>query len=316
MPAAARVYLSPRRGLPCYHGAVPELPEVETIVRQLRPQVRGRTVTAVSVRGRDLIVRSPPRAFCAAMAGRRIEDVRRRGKYFVLDLDDGRLLVGHLRMTGRLYVGGAPHPRTTRACFDLDDGRCLVFTDVRKFGRLQLVARLQDALPPLGPEPLSDAMDGEWMADALASRRRLLKPLLLDQSFLAGLGNIYVDESLHRAGLHPLTSSHRVRREQARSLALAIRHVLAAAIAAEGSSFDAFYRTPEGRPGGYQDEFAVYGRQGEPCGRCGAAIRRIVVGQRGTHFCPRCQPAPRPRSRARSRAGRSRRRARARGRRA
>jgi len=284
---------------------MPELPEVETIVRQLRPQLRGRTVTAARVHGADLLLRSTPKAFCAAVAGRRIEELRRRGKYFVLDLDDGRVLVGHLRMTGRLYVDGAPDPRYTRACFDLDDGRRLLFTDVRKFGRLQLAARLDDALPPMGPEPLSDEVDGAWMATALASRRRLLKPLLLDQSFLAGLGNIYVDESLHRARLHPLRSSHRVPRERAFALTAAIREVLGAAIAAEGSSFDAFYRTPEGRPGGFQDEFAVYGREGEPCRQCGAAIRRIVVGQRGTHFCPRCQPAPRRRSSRTRRAGES-----------
>ncbi len=283
---------------------MPELPEVETIVRQLRPLIRGRTVTAVVVHGRDLLLRSTPRAFCAALAGRRITDMRRRGKYFVLELDDGRLVVGHLRMTGRLFVDGAAEHRYARACFDLDDGRRLVFTDVRKFGRLQLAACLDDALPPMGPEPLSDQMDGEWMAAALAGRRRRLKPLLLDQSFLAGLGNIYVDESLHRAGLHPLRSSHRVPRDKAFALAGAIRDVLGAAIAAEGSSFDAFYRTPEGRPGGFQDEFAVYGREGEPCPRCRAPIRRIVVGQRGTHFCPRCQPAPRLRAGEAQAAGR------------
>jgi len=122
--------------------------------------------------------------------------------------------------------------------------------------------------------------------------RRLLKPLLLDQSFVAGLGNIYVDEALHTAGLHPLSASHRVSRSGAASLAAAIKRVLRRAIAAEGSSFDAFYRTPEGRPGRYQDGFLVYGRDGLPCRRCGATIVRLVVGQRGTHVCPRCQPLP------------------------
>lgn len=272
---------------------MPELPEVETVVRQVRPQVVGRTILAARVFGRDVLARGTPRAFCAALAGRRITAVRRRAKYFVLDLDDGRMLVGHLRMTGRLYVASEPDPLRTRARFDLDDGRLLLFTDVRKFGRLQLARTLEEALPPLGPEPLDGVLDGKWMAEALAARRRMLKPLLLDQSFVAGLGNIYVDESLHRAGLHPLRASDAVPRERAHALAAAIRSVLSAAIAAEGSSFDTFYRTPEGRPGAFQDEFAVYGREGQPCRACGSRIRRIVVGQRGTHFCPRCQPPPR-----------------------
>ena len=272
---------------------MPELPEVETVVRQVRPLVVGRTILAARLFGRDVLARGTPRAFCTALAGRRITGVRRRAKYFVLDLDDGRMLVGHLRMTGRLYVASEPDPLRTRARFDLDDGRLLLFTDVRKFGRLQLARTLEEALPPLGPEPLDGVLDGKWMAEALAAKRRMLKPLLLDQSFVAGLGNIYVDESLHRAGLHPLRASDAVPRVRAHALAAAIRSVLSAAIAAEGSSFDAFYRTPEGRPGAFQDEFAVYGREGQPCRACGSKIRRIVVGQRGTHFCPRCQPPPR-----------------------
>jgi formamidopyrimidine-DNA glycosylase len=182
-----------------------------------------------------------------------------------------------------------------RARFELDDGSRLVFADVRKFGRLALVRELDEVLPAIGPEPLGDDVDGDWMAAALSARRRLLKPLLLDQSFLAGLGNIYVDEALHTAGLHPLRVSDRVSRAGAATLAQAIKRVLRRAIAAEGSSFDDFYRTPEGRPGRYQDGFLVYGRDGLPCRRCGATIVRLVVGQRGTHVCPRCQPRPRPR---------------------
>ena len=289
---------------------MPELPEVETIVRQLRPQLVGRTVTAVRLGWRGVVQHPSPARFCAELAGRRIVGARRRAKYFVFDLDDGRALVGHLRMTGRLSVepaaasGGAamreaaadgPRPEWVRARFELDDGSRLLFADVRKFGRLALVRDLDEVLPAIGPEPLGDDVDGDWMAAALGARRRLLKPLLLDQSFLAGLGNIYVDEALHTAGLHPLRASHRVSREGAASLARAIKRVLRRAIAAEGSSFDDFYRTPEGRPGRYQDGFLVYGRDGQPCRRCGATIVRLVVGQRGTHVCPRCQPRPRSR---------------------
>jgi len=285
---------------------MPELPEVETIVRQLRPQLVGRTITAVRLGWSGVVQRPSPARFRAELAGRRIVAARRRAKYFVFDLDDGRALVGHLRMTGRLAVepaaapAAALRPEWVRARFDLDDGRCLVFADVRKFGRLALVRSLDEVLPEIGPEPLSAAMDGRWMAAALSARRRLLKPLLLDQSFVAGLGNIYVDEALHLSGLHPLRASHRISRARAESLAQSIKSVLQRAIAAEGSSFDAFYRTPEGQPGRYQDGFLVYGRDGQPCRTCGATIVRLVVGQRGTHVCPRCQPRPRaaPRERA------------------
>jgi formamidopyrimidine-DNA glycosylase len=160
---------------------------------------------------------------------------------------------------------------------------------VRKFGRLVWRAAAESELAELGPEPLAPEFTAAWLAGALAERKRRLKPLLLDQSFLAGLGNIYVDESLFRARLHPLKSSARVTLAEARALHGAIRRVLRGAIRRQGSSFDGFYRTPEGRPGSYQDEFRVYGRAGEPCRVCRTPIVRLVVGQRGTHLCPRCQ---------------------------
>lgn len=278
---------------------MPELPEVETMVRQLRPQLVGRTVTEAHVYWARTVARPSPRRFRAGLAGRRIESLWRRGKYFLFDLDDGRTLVGHLRMSGRLFLDEpADRDRArkhVRASFDLDDGRRLVFVDVRKFGRLALVRRPEEILPALGPEPLSAEVDGAWMVRALRSRRRMLKPLLLDQSFLAGLGNIYVDESLHLARLHPLRLSDRVPRAKAEALVESIRAVLREAIEAEGSSFDTFYRTPEGKPGRFQESFSVYGRQGLPCRSCGTTIRRLVVSQRGTHVCPRCQPTPRRR---------------------
>jgi formamidopyrimidine-DNA glycosylase len=276
---------------------MPELPEVETIVRQLRPALTGRTLLGAEVRWARTVARPAARRLGSELAGRRITAVRRRGKFWILDLDDGRALVGHLRMTGRLHVGPAPDESHARVIFALDRGERLVFSDVRKFGRLALVERLEQATGALGPEPLD--VQGDWLHAALRSRRRRLKPLLLDQAFLAGLGNIYVDESLHRARLHPLRSSASVTAAQAAALAAAIRETLARAIDADGSSFDTFYRTPEGRPGAFQDQFAVYGRGGEACRACGARIRRLVVGQRGTHVCPRCQPAPRGEARRR-----------------
>ncbi len=277
---------------------MPELPEVETIVRQLRPELEGRTVESARVTWARTVARPSAKAFCREVAGLRIERVWRRAKYFVFDFDDGRHLVGHLRMSGRLYVGALEDRAHLRASFALDDGRHLAFVDVRKFGRLALVDDVEAFLPDIGPEPLGPALTPRWLAEQLRARRRLLKPLLLDQSFLAGLGNIYVDEALHRAGLHPLRRSDRVPRPRAEALAAAIREVLAEAVDAKGSSFDTFYRTPEGQPGAYQDDFRVYGRTGKPCRACGTPITRLVVAQRGTHVCRRCQPAPRPRRKA------------------
>ncbi|MDA1266259.1 MAG: DNA-formamidopyrimidine glycosylase, partial [Planctomycetota bacterium] len=174
----------------------------------------------------------------------------------------------------------------------------LHFIDVRKFGRLRWwedPLGSDSPLVELGPEPLEDAFTQRWFARALAGRRRVLKPLLLDQAFLVGLGNIYVDESLHQARLHPQQASDTVDGRGVGRLYRAIRTTLAEAIEREGSSFDGFYRTPEGQPGSYQHQFQVYGRGGQPCRRCKHPIERIVVAQRGTHLCPRCQQAPAPR---------------------
>jgi formamidopyrimidine-DNA glycosylase len=221
--------------------------------------------------------------------------VWRRGKFLVVDLEHaGRAkgaLVGHLRMTGRVHVeskgwDAGPYLKVRLA---LDDGTCFYFIDVRKFARLWYSPEPGEMLGSLGPEPLSESFTGEWLYAALRERGRMLKPLLLDQTFVAGLGNIYVDESLFRAGIHPLARSDRVKRERAERLCGEIRATLGEAIEREGSSFDVFYRTPEGNPGSYQEEFKVYGRKGKPCVRCGTAIVRIVVAQRGTHVCRTCQ---------------------------
>jgi len=274
---------------------MPELPEVETVVRLVRPRVLGRTVTGVEVAWAGTLGGQLRGEFERSVVGARIASAWRRAKYVVFDLERaGEIagwLVGHLRMTGRLVVeraGEEPDP-WRKVSLLLDDGAVLRFNDVRKFGRLSFTADLERALGRLGPEPLSEEFTAEWLEAALHARRRLLKPLLLDQSFLAGLGNIYVDESLHRAGLHPLARSDRLRRAEVGRLHAEIRAVLSEAIEREGSSFDSFYRTPEGQPGSYQDQFLVYGRGGEPCRTCGTPIARLVVGQRGTHVCPRCQ---------------------------
>jgi formamidopyrimidine-DNA glycosylase len=272
---------------------VPELPEVETVARLLRPKLVGRTITG----GRVLWERTvgDSRAFLSGLRGATVREVGRRGKFVVARLDPEGWLVGHLRMTGRMHVERASWDPGSfaKVRLDLDDGSAFHFLDVRKFGRLWYVRELGALLGELGPEPLAPDFTVERFHAGLRARKRALKPLLLDQTFLAGLGNIYADESLFRARLHPLARSDRVTLEQAERLHREIRATLAEAIAREGSSFDAFYRTPEGNPGSYQDQFKVYGRTGEPCRVCGTEIRRLVVAQRGTHLCPRCQPAPR-----------------------
>ena len=274
---------------------MPELPEVETIARLIRPRLEGRRIDGCEVRWTRTLGGLSRPAFEHAVVGARLARIWRRGKFLVADLERaGRprgALVGHLRMTGRVHVepkgwDAGPYLKVRLA---LDDGAAFFFIDVRKFARLWYAEEPEDLLGELGPEPLSKPFTAEWLHGALRSRGRMLKPLLMDQTFVAGLGNIYADESLFRAGIHPLARSDRISRERAGRLRDEIRATLGEAIEREGSSFDVFYRTPEGNPGSYQDEFKVYGRKGRPCVRCGGPIRRIVVAQRGTHFCPRCQ---------------------------
>ncbi len=277
---------------------MPELPEVETVVRLIRPRLTGRRITQVRVLWERTLGGLTEAELERRVRGRRIARVWRRAKQIVLDLEyrgrpAGHLLI-HLRMTGRLHVHDpsveqGPYLRVSLA---LDRG-VLHFIDVRKFGRMLFREDPSDILDALGPEPLDDEFTAEGFHRALRARRRLLKPLLLDQTFLAGLGNIYVDEALHRAGLHPMRRSDRLPKQAAQRLHAEIRATLLEAIEREGSSFDTFYRTPEGQPGSYQDQFRVYGRDGEPCLTCGRTIRKLVVAQRGTHICTRCQPAPR-----------------------
>ena len=281
---------------------MPELPEVETTAALIRPDVVGRTIDGVTASWEKTLGGPSPLDFEESVRGARIVEVTRRAKWVVMHLRRGGEPAGsilcHLRMSGRLVVDAlAEAPPFERVAVRLVDtsGRAttLRFLDVRKFGRFRFVTDADEALADLGPEPLGDAFSEDWFWSELRGRARALKPLLLDQTFLAGLGNIYVDESLFRAGLHPLRRANRVPRPKARALHGAIRATLAEAIQREGSSFDTFYRTPEGRPGSYQDLFSVYGRAGLPCPQCSRPIKKLVVGQRGTHICTRCQPAPR-----------------------
>ena len=282
---------------------MPELPEVETTAALVRPHVVGRRILGSEVSWERTLGGDSPEAFEEAVRGSVVAAVERRAKWILIELERRGRAAGtilcHLRMTGRLVVDGdAEAPAYERVALRLEGpGRersRLRFLDVRKFGRFRFEADPAAFLSDLGPEPLGPDFTAAWFRAALRRRDRALKPLLLDQTFLAGLGNIYVDESLFRAGLHPLRPASRVPRDRADALHAAIREVLAAAVEREGSSFDAFYRTPEGQPGSYQHLFRVYGRDGQPCLDCGRTIQKLVVGQRGTHICTRCQPSPRP----------------------
>ncbi len=263
---------------------MPELPEVETVVRQLRAGLVGRRFTAFASHWPRQC--SPgPREVEAGIVGRSCVALERRAKYIVARLDDGAALLIHLRMSGRLaWAGDGEPPRHVRAEFQLDRGR-LLFDDARKFGRVVYAADAAVATAALGAEPLAPGFTAARLARLLAGRERQIKPLLLDQAVVAGLGNIYVDEALFAAGIHPTTPANRLDRAAVGRLHRAIRAVLRAGIRHNGTSFDWIY--PEGR---MQQHLRVYGRAGESCLACGTPIERLRIGQRGTHVCPRCQP--------------------------
>lgn len=276
---------------------MPELPEVETIARYLREGKDGLPLIGQVIWAADVVwersVAAPGAAeFIERVRGQEICEIGRRAKYLVIRLSQDHLLI-HLRMSGDLRVEPErgedklwrPFATHDRIVFHLDRDWRLVFNDPRKFGRVWLLADPQEVLGGLGPEPLDDAFRADDLYDRLHKRQRQLKPLLLDQSFLAGLGNIYTDEALHLAGLNPNRLSSRLSRVEVERLWHAIRTVLEEGIRRNGASIDWVYRG-----GDFQNSFRVYQRTGQPCLVCGTIIQRRVVGQRGTHFCLTCQP--------------------------
>jgi formamidopyrimidine-DNA glycosylase len=298
---------------------VPELPEVETVARDLQRWVAGAQIVDAEVSW-DRTIRHPQPAerFVAEVAGARISRVGRRAKTVLIHLADGRVMTVALRMTGALIVApaGTPPDPYARVVFQLSDGRELRYRDVRKFGRIGLweggglrqratgrrrppavanggAHRVGDVFARHGPEPLSASFTAERLAGRLAHRSGRLKSLLLDQSFIAGVGNIYADEALFRARLHPLRRADTLLPVEVRRLHRAIRHVLREGVRNRGASFSD-YVGADGEPGQNAERLQVYRRTGEPCYRCGRPIQRIVVGQRSTHFCPHCQPPGEP----------------------
>jgi formamidopyrimidine-DNA glycosylase len=277
---------------------MPELPEVETIRRQLAPHLEGRTVVDVEILDPRWTRPAARERVEDELRGRVVEHVGRNGKYLVWRLSDDRFLISHLRMTGALLFDPPIDPPHTRVRFTLDEGHRLVYNDPRRFGTGHLVvgAAARDAYldERLGVEPLTPDFTAAHLRAIARGRTAPVKAFVLDQRRIAGVGNIYADEALFRAGIHPLRPAGALSRAQYEALHEAIEYALAAGIDAKGATIDDF-RHVDGARGSFQDLFQVHQREGEPCPACGTTIRKMVIGGRGTYVCERCQPRPRAR---------------------
>ncbi len=272
---------------------MPELPEVETIARQLRNRgVEGREILSAEVAWPRMVEPLSVEAFSAAVCGRSIDRISRIGKWLVFSLGSGQAIMVHLRMAGSFSLEPGEHDRVV---LELSGGLALHYRDTRKFGRWKLVDDPGEILGRLGPDALADRFTPAYFRQALKGRKRKIKPLILDQMIVAGLGNIYADEALWEAQIHPERRSDSLSASEVRKLFGAIRHVLRVGVENRGTSLGegkTNYRDVDGRSGEHRAEVKAYGRGGKPCGRCGAAMVKTVVAQRGTTFCPVCQPAP------------------------
>ncbi len=269
---------------------MPELPEVETIKNELLPHVIGRQITGVTLFWQGIVRDTPVEDFRSRLLGQRVSGLGRRGKYLLFQLSSGEILVIHLRMTGSLLLNSAPSDgRFVRAIIHLSDGIELSFRDPRKFGVMWLAPEERVIGDRLGPEPLEESFTFEVLAGRLHNRTAPIKALLLDQEFIAGIGNMYADEALFAAKIHPLRAGGSLSRAEIVKLHHAIQRVLQAAIASQGASVLNYYR-PGGGLGTAHFGFSVAHRGGEFCPNCGTPIKRLAIRNRGSYFCPVCQP--------------------------
>ncbi|MBN2685693.1 MAG: bifunctional DNA-formamidopyrimidine glycosylase/DNA-(apurinic or apyrimidinic site) lyase [Pontiellaceae bacterium] len=270
---------------------MPELPEVETIAQQLRArEVEGRQILSVRVNWPRTVEPYSVERFQRKLCGKKIARITRVGKWLMFVLSSGKTLMIHLRMSGAFSLMPGTHDRII---LELSGGMMLYYSDPRKFGRWRLVDDPAEILEKLGPDALTAHFRLEVFASALRRRHRAIKPLLLDQSIVSGLGNIYVDEALWTSEIHPERPADSLSEAEVARLFYAIIQVLKTGVKNRGTSLGAGksnYRDVDGEAGGHRDEVKVYGRSGTPCERCGTVLKKIVVAQRGTHFCPNCQP--------------------------
>ena len=267
---------------------MPELPEVETIKNELVPHVIGRSISSVTLFWERMLRQPSPAEFHPRISGQKITGLSRRGKYLIFQLGGGGCLITHLKMSGSLLVGRGSPPEYTRAIIHLDNGTDIFFRDIRKFGTLQLVKNSDSVLCKLGTEPLSPGFTPETLYERLKKRKAPIKAVLIDQGFIAGIGNMYADEALFDARIHPTRTAGSLSGDEIERLHGSIRRVLLKALNSKGASVRNYIR-PDGSPGTAHDEFNVAHGVGKNCPRCGTPIKRIVVRGRGTYFCPECQ---------------------------
>jgi len=273
---------------------MPELPEVETIRQDMMKKVKGKKIESVEIKNEKNIRIISPEQFKKKLKGRVIEDIQRRGKFLIIGLDSDDLLIFHLKLTGRLlfFPGGEEEPKYVRIVFTFTDKSRLFFADIRGFADVFLISRSDvetiPAIKNMGPEPLSPDFNPGKLKQILGGKRGKIKPLLMDQSVIAGIGNIYSQEALYRAGIHPEREVSKLTEKEIEAIHRSLVDVLKEAIKYRGSSVDA-YLDLNGKEGNYVPHLKIYGREGQICPRCGSSIKKKRVGGRGTYFCSRCQ---------------------------
>ena len=269
---------------------MPELPEVETVKNELLPYVIDRRINGVTLIWEGIVKEPSASEFCSRIIGQKITGITRRGKYLFVSLDSDDLLMLHLKMTGALIIGqdSTEPPKYTRAIIHLDNDTSIFFRDPRKFGLMRLIKDKNRIVGKLGPEPLEDDFTPQLLAKLLAKRTAPIKALLRDQNLIAGIGNMYADEALFAAKIHPLRMGASLSEEEIERLHSVISQILWAAIGNKGASVDTYFR-PDGTTGTAHFEFKVAHGRGKTCPNCGTAIERITVRNRGTYFCPKCQ---------------------------